>query len=227
MKPWLVERFCIPPDQNAAFVKAMEDVLDVYHRPYDPTRPQVCLDETSKQLVEHTRVPIAASRGRPARVDDEYKRCGTANIFAAVEPLTGRALAEATEHRTAVDMARFLRRLSDEAYREATTIVLVMDNLNIHDLSCLYEAFEPAEARRLVERFEVHHTPKHGSWLDVAEIFLSIMSKQCLDRRIGTLRQLRSVLAAWQASRTSGKVTWRFTTADARIKLRRLYPSIR
>jgi hypothetical protein len=227
MKPWLVERFCIPPDQNAAFVKAMEDVLDVYHRPYDPTRPQVCLDETSKQLVEHTRVPIAASRGRPARVDDEYKRCGTANIFAAVEPLTGRALVEATEHRTAVDMARFLRRLSDEAYREATTIVLVMDNLNIHDLSCLYEAFEPAEARRLVERFEVHHTPKHGSWLDVAEIFLSIMSKQCLDRRIGTLRQLRSVLAAWQASRTSGKVTWRFTTADARIKLRRLYPSIR
>lgn len=227
MKPWLVERFCIPPDQNAAFVKAMEDVLDVYHRPYDPTRPQVCLDETSKQLIEHTRVPIAASRGRPARVDDEYKRCGTANIFAAVEPLTGRALVEATEHRTAVDMARFLRRLSDEAYREATTIVLVMDNLNIHDLSCLYEAFEPAEARRLVERFEVHHTPKHGSWLDVAEIFLSIMSKQCLDRRIGTLRQLRSVLAAWQASRTSGKVTWRFTTADARIKLRRLYPSIR
>jgi hypothetical protein len=205
----------------------MEDVLDVYHRPYDPTRPQVCLDETSKQLVEHTRVPIAASRGRPARVDDEYKRCGTANIFAAVEPLTGRALVEATERRTAVDMARFLRRLSDEAYRKATTIVLVMDNLNIHDLSCLYEAFEPAEARRLVERFEVHHTPKHGSWLDVAEIFLSIMSKQCLDRRIGTLRQLRSVLAAWQASRTSGKVTWRFTTADARIKLRRLYPSIR
>ena len=227
MKPWLVERFCIPPDQNAAFVKAMEDVLDVYHRPYDPTRPQVCLDETSKQLVEHTRVPVAASRGRPARVDDEYKRCGTANIFAAVEPLTGRALVEATEHRTAVDMARFLRRLSDEAYREASTIVLVMDNLNIHDLCCLYEAFEPAEARRLVERFEVHHTPKHGSWLDVAEIFLSIMSKQCLDRRIGTLRQLRSVLAAWQASRTSGKVTWRFTTADARIKLRRLYPSIR
>jgi len=205
----------------------MEDVLDVYHRPYDPTRPQVCLDETSKQLVEHTRVPIAASRGRPARVDDEYKRCGTANIFAAVEPLTGRALVQATEHRTAIDMAHFLRRLSDEAYREATAIVLVMDNLNIHDLSCLYEAFEPAEARRLVERFEVHHTPKHGSWLDVAEIFLSIMSKQCLDRRIGTLRQLRSVLAAWQASRTSGKVTWRFTTADARIKLRRLYPSIR
>lgn len=191
MKPWLVERFCIPPDQNAAFVKAMEDVLDVYHRPYDPTRPQVCLDETSKQLVEHTRVPIAASRGRAARVDDEYKRCGTANIFAAVEPLTGRALVEATEHRTAVDMARFLRRLSDEAYREATTIVLVMDNLNIHDLSCLYEAFEPAEARRLVERFEVHHTPKHGSWLDVAEIFLSIrawMAHGALSRRLLHLR---------------------------------------
>jgi len=204
----------------------MEDVLDVYHRPYDAARPQVCLDETSKQLLKHTRVPIAPSRGTPARVDDEYKRCGTANIFAATEPLTGRCLVEATEHRTAVDMARFLRRLSDEVYRKATIIVLVLDNLNIHDLSCLYEAFEPAQARRLVQRFEIHHTPKHGSWLNVAEIFLSVMSRQCLDQRIATISQLRSLLAAWQASRTSGKVTWRFTTADARTKLRRLYPSI-
>ena len=204
----------------------MEDVLDVYHRPYDAARPQVCLDETSKQLLKHTRVPIAPSRGTPARVDDEYKRCGTANIFAATEPLTGRCLVEATEHRTAVDMARFLRRLSDEVYRKATIIVLVLDNLNIHDLSCLYEAFEPAQARRLVQRFEIHHTPKHGSWLNVAEIFLSVMSRQCLDQRIATISQLRSLLAAWQASRTSGKVTWRFTTADARTKLRRLYTSI-
>jgi len=204
----------------------MEDVLDVYHRPYDPAFPQVCLDETSKQLIEHTRTPIAAKPGSPQRVDDEYKRCGTANIFAAVEPLTGRTLIAATEHRTAVDTAYFLRRLSDQAYPQATKIVLVMDNLNVHDLSCLYQAFQPAEARRLVERFEVHHTPKHGSWLNVAEIFLSILAKQCLDQRIDSLTQLRATLAQWQASATSGKVNWRFTTADARIKLRRLYPSI-
>ena len=221
-----MKRFCIPPEQNAAFVQAMEDVLEVYHRPYDPARPQVCLDETSKQLLEHTRLPVAARRGTPARVDDEYKRCGTANIFAAVEPLTGQCVIEATEHRTAVDMAYFLQRLSEEVYRTATVIVLVMDNLNIHALSCLYEAFEPEEARRLVERFEIHHTPKHGSWLNVAEIFLSTMSLQCLDQRIGSLSKLHSALSAWWDSRSSGKVNWRFTTADARIKLRRLYPSI-
>lgn len=203
----------------------MEDVLDVYHRPYDPARPQVCLDETSKQMLEHTRVPIPASPGVPARVDDEYKRCGTANIFAAVEPLTARSLVRATEHRTAVDMARFLGLLSAE-YPKAEVIVLVMDNLNVHGLPCLYEAFEPAEARRLAKRFEIHHTPKHGSWLNVAEIFLSTMSIQCLDQRIASITQLRSIIAAWQRARVGGKVKWRFTTADARIKLHRLYPSI-
>jgi len=221
-----VKRFCIPPQENAPFVQAMEDVLDVYHRPYDRTRPQVCLDETSKQLLEHVRVPIPASRGIPARVDDEYKRCGTANIFAAVEPLTGRSLVEVTEQRASVDMARFLRRLSDEAYPKASMIVLVMDNLSIHSRACLYEAFPPAEAHRLARRFEVHYTPKHGSWLNVAEIFLSTLSIQCLNQRVGTIAQLRSIIAAWKASRTGGKVSWRFTTADARIKLRRLYPSI-
>jgi hypothetical protein len=204
----------------------MEDVLEVYHRPYDPMRPQVCLDETSKQLLEHTRVPVPATRGRPSRVDDEYKRCGTANLFAAVEPLTGRSLVDVTERRTAVDMAHYLRRLSDEIYWSATVIVLVMDNLNIHDLSCLYEAFEPAEARRLVERFEVHHTPKHGSWLNIAEIFLSTLSIQCLNQRIDSIALLRSTVAAWHASRPRREVNWRFTTADARIKLRRLYPSM-
>jgi hypothetical protein len=204
----------------------MEDVLDVYHRPYDADRPQVCLDETSKQLLEHTRQPVAASPGAPARVDDEYKRCGTANVFAAVEPLTGRSLVEVTERRTAVDMARFLSRLSDETYATAKVIVLVMDNLNIHDLSCLYEAFPPEEARRLVERFEVHHTPKHGSWLNVAEIFLSTLQAQCLDQRVGSIDALHTTISAWQTSRPDRKVTWRFTTTDARIKLRRLYPSI-
>ncbi len=203
----------------------MEDVLEVYHRPYDPARPQVCLDESSKQLLEHTRVPIAASRGRTARVDDEYKRCGTANIFAAIEPLSGVSIVEVTERRTAVDMAHFLRRIAEQ-YSHAAVIVLVMDNLNIHALSCLYEAFEPAEARRLAERFEVHHTPKHGSWLNVAEILLSILSRECLDQRIGSMAELRSTIAAWQRSRSRTPVKWRFTTADARIKLHRLYPSI-
>jgi len=221
-----VKRFCIPPEENAPFVQAMEDVLDVYHRPYDPARPQVCLDETSKQLLEHTRVPIAASPGTPARVDDEYKRCGTANIFAAVEPLTGRSLVEVTEHRTNCDMARFLRRISDEEYPTAAVIVLVMDNLSIHGLACLYEAFPPAEAHRLARRFEIHYTPKHGSWLNVAEIFLSSMSIQCLDQRVGSITELRSVIAAWKTARVDGKVKWRFTTDAARIKLLRLYPSI-
>jgi hypothetical protein len=221
-----VKRFCIPPEKNAPFVHAMEDVLEVYHRPYDPTRPQVCLDETSKQLLEHTREPLVASPGSVARVDDEYTRCGTANIFAAVEPITGNCLIEVTERRTSVDMAKFLRRLADEVYAAATVIVLVMDNLSIHALSCLYEAFPPAEARRLVLRFELHHTPKHGSWLNVAETFLSMLSLQCLDQRIGSIDALRATIAAWSASRTCGKVIWRFTTDNARVKLLRLYPSI-
>lgn len=204
----------------------MEDVLDVYHRPYDEQRPQVCLDETSKQLLEHTRKPVAAGPGTPARIDDEYTRCGTANIFAAIEPLTGRCVVEVTARRTAIDMAHFLARLSDETYKNASAIVLVMDNLNIHDLSCLYAAFAPAEARRLIERFEVHHTPKHGSWLNVAEIFLSTLSRQCLDQRVGSIAALHTTVSAWLDARPKRKVNWHFTTADARIKLSRLYPSI-
>lgn len=204
----------------------MEDVIDVYHRPYDPSRPQVCLDETSKQLLAHTRVPIPARPGVSERVDDEYVRQGTANIFAAIEPLTGKSLVEVTEHRTSVDTARFLRRLSDEIYPIATAIVLVMDNLNTHSLACLYEAFPPAEARRIALRFEIHHTPKHGSWLNVAEIFLSTLSIQCLDQRVPDIDALRVLVAAWQTSKTGGAVKWRFNTADARIKLHRLYPSL-
>ena len=204
----------------------MEDVLDVYHRPYDPARPLVCVDETSKQLLEHTRLPIAATRGVSARVDDEYKRCGTANIFVAIEPLTGDALIDVTERRASVDFARFLRRVSDEQYPNATVIVLVVDNLSIHSLACLYEAYPPAEARRIARRFEIHYTPRHGSWLNVAEIFLSTLSVQCLDQRIGNASQLRSTINAWQRQRSGGKVSWRFTTAAARIKLKRLYPSI-
>jgi len=204
----------------------MEEVLDVYQRPYDPARPQVCLDETSRQLLEHTRVPIPARPGMPKREDDEYKRCGTANIFVAVEPLTGQATIEATQRRTAVDFALFLRHLSDDVHPGAERIVLVTDNLNTHNKASLYEAFEPAEARRLAGKFEWHYTPKHGSWLDIAEIQISVLARQCLDQRIGSLEQLRSILQDWQAQRTPSPVSWRFTTPDARIKLRRLYPSL-
>jgi hypothetical protein len=204
----------------------MEDVLDVYHRPYDPARPQVCVDETSKQLLDHVRRTIPATPGAAARVDDEYKRCGTANIFAAIEPLTGCSLIAVTEHRTSVDMAHFLRRLSDETYPNATAIVLVMDNLSIHSLACLYEAFPAPEAHRLARRFEVHHTPRHGSWLNVAEIFLSTLATSCLDQRIGNISKLRRIVDAWKASKKGGRVNWRFTTTSARIKLKRLYPSL-
>jgi hypothetical protein len=205
----------------------MEDVLEVYHRPYDPKRPQICLDETSKQLVEHVRKPIPAAPGRPAREDDEYERCGSANVFLAVEPLTGRCVLEATQHRKRVDFAHFLRDLCDGPYRDADTIVLVMDNLNIHSLASLYEAFPPAEARRLVEKLEVHFTPKHGSWLNMAEIELSILSRQCLDQRISSIGALSGLLRNWTKMHheKSRPIAWRFTTADARIKLRKLYPS--
>ncbi len=189
----------------------------VYHLPYDPTRPVVCLDETSKQLVGHARKPIPPRPGIPERADDEYTREGTANSFAAIEPITGRALVEVTDHRTAIVMARVLKRLSDEVYASAQIIVLVMDNLSTHSIACLQEAFPPAEARRLARRHEIHHTPKHGSWLDVAENFLSTMSVERLDQRVSNDR-LRS--------RTSGKLTWHCCADDARIKLRRLYPSL-
>lgn len=202
----------------------MEDVLEVYQRPYDPKQPQVCLDETSKQLLEHVRAPIAAAPGQPSRVDDEYRRCGTGNIFLAVEPLTGHVALEATERRASVDFAKFLRCLSDEKYPEAERIVLVLDNLSTHSLASLYEAFDPAEARRLVERFELHFTPKHGSWLNIAEIELSVLARQALDQRIASLPRLRTVLGAWLSQRSDAPVRWRFTTEQARIKLLHLYP---
>jgi hypothetical protein len=221
-----VKRFCIPPEHSGAFVQAMEDVLEVYHLPYDPLRPVVCFDETSKQLVQHTREPIAAHRGIPARVDDEYKRCGTANIFLAIEPLAGVVLLEATEHRAAVDCAAFLRYLSDDVYPTAAKILLVSDNLNIHTAACFYEAYPAEQARRLTTRFEMHHTPKHGSWLYVAECQLSVLARQCLNQRIGSIDELEQLLAAWGRNRKGAPVRWQFTTADARIKLRRLYPAV-
>ena len=206
----------------------MENVLDVYQRPYDPKRPQVCLDETSKQLIGETRTPVPAAPGRAAREDYEYVRNGTANLFMAFEPLAGRRHVKVTDRRTKKDFADVIRELVDERYPDAEQIVLVMDNLNTHTPASLYEAFEPAEARRLAAKLEIHYTPKHGSWLDMAEIELGILNRQCLNRRIDDVERLKREIAAWERDRNNRatKVDWRFTTSDARIKLRRLYPSI-
>ena len=206
----------------------MEDVLEVYKRPYDPQRPVVCLDETSKQLIGEVREPVPAAPGQVAHYDSEYVRNGVANLFMLFERLAGRREVEVTDRRTKKDYAQCLRKLSDELYPEAEVIVLVQDNLNTHSPVSLYEAFPPGEARRLAERFEFHYTPKHGSWLDMAEIELGILGRQCLSRRIENIDTLRKEAKAWQENRNQAeaKVNWQFTTADARIKLRRLYPSI-
>ena len=205
----------------------MEDVLEVYRRPYDPNRPVVCLDETRKQLIGEVATPVLASPGQVAHYDYEYVRNGVANIFMISEPLAGQREAEVTDRRTKKDYALCLRKIADEMYPDAEIIVLVQDNLNTHSPASLYEAFEPAEARRLMKRFEVHYTPKHGSWLDMAEIELGILGRQCLARRIDNVDALRREVATWKTDRNaaSTKVNWQFTTADARIKLRRLYPS--
>jgi uncharacterized small protein (DUF1192 family) len=209
-------------------VAAMEDVLEVYHRPHDPECPVVCLDETSKQLTAETRVPITAKPGRPARYDYEYERNGTANLFMLFAPLEGWRHVEVTDRHTALDYARLLKELSDEHFPNAVRIVLVQDNLNTHRPASLYEAFPAAEARRLVERFEWHYTPKHGSWLNLAESELSALSTQCLSRRIPDKQTLTDEVAAWQAERNKkhARADWQFTTVDARVKLKRLYPSI-
>jgi hypothetical protein len=204
----------------------MEDVLDVYTQPYDPEMPLVCLDETSKQLVAETRTPVPMKQGCPERMDYEYERNGTANLFMLFAPLEGWRHVEITERRTAIDYAQVLKDLSDIHFPRAKRIVLVQDNLNTHTKASLYEAFPPAEARRLAERFEWHYTPKHGSWLNMAESELGVLASQCLDRRIPDKEMLNREVAAWQASRnqTHNKTDWRFTTADARIKLKQLYP---
>ena len=206
----------------------MEDVLDVYHRPYDPLRPQVCLDEASKQLISETRPSIPPQPGRVRRVDAEYHRNGTASVFMMTVPLEGKRHVSVREHRKREDFAEVVRELCDELYPEAEKIVLVMDNLNTHNTASLYEAFKPQEARRLAEKLEIHYTPKHGSWLNMAEIELSVLSRQCMDDYFETQEQLAEQIATWERSRNENNVgiDWRFTTADARIKLKRLYPSI-
>jgi hypothetical protein len=203
-------------------------VLEVYQRPHDPTCPVVCLDETSRQLISETRVPIAAKPGRPALHDYEYERNGTANLFMLFAPLEGWRHVKVTDRHAAVDYAQVLKELSDTHFPYARKIVLVQDNLNIHKPASLYEAFPAAEARRLVERFEWHYTPKHGSWLNMAESELGVLSSQCLDRRIPDKQTLTDEVAAWQDRRNKShaKADWQFTTADARVKLKRLYPAI-
>lgn len=221
--------WCIPPEQNAAFVCAMENVLEVYKRPYDPKHPVVCMDEKPKQLVKETRTPIPCTRGQPERFDYEYERNGTANLFLFVEPLRGWRKVEVTERRTKLDWAHQVQQLVDVHSRKADKITLVMDNLNTHSPASLYEAFAPAEARRILEKLEIVHTPKHGSWLNVAEVELAVIEKQSIGGRVPDLASLEIRAKAWEKARNGAKkkVDWQFKTADARIKLRRLYPQIR
>lgn len=206
----------------------MEDVLDVYHRPYDVKYPVVCMDEASKQLIGEVREPLPPKPGQIEKYDSEYKRLGTANIFMAIEPLAGQRTVQVTDRRTKIDWAYFIRFLLQEVYRNAKKIVLVMDNLNTHNIGSLYEAFDAETARSLANRLEIHNTPKHGSWLNMAETELSILCRQCLHRRIDCQQKMTQEIAAWEHDRNSRQSTidWQFTTADARIKLRRLYPSI-
>jgi hypothetical protein len=219
--------WCIPPKQSAEFVFHMEDVLEVYRRPYDPKRPVLCIDETFKQLIGETRTPLPLRPLMVERYDHEYVRHGVASLFLACEPLAGWRHVAVTEHRGRVDWAGFIRSLLDGRYRDAERVVLVMDQLNTHALASLYEAFPPEEAKRLAERIELHHTPKHGSWLNIAEIELSALGRQCLARRIAQQDTLRRKVEQWadQRNATIIKVDWQFTTEQARVKLRSLYPS--
>ena len=206
----------------------MEDVLVLYELPYDPTYPVVCMDESCKQLIGEVREPIPCAPGKPERVDDEYVRNGVAEIFLEVEPLAGRRHVDVTEHRARTDWAWWIKGMLDERYPGARSVRLVMDNLNTHSAASLYETFPPQEARRLAERLEIHYTPKHGSWLNIAEIELSVLNGQCLDRRIPDLEMMRKQVTAWEDDRNNrpSKIRWQFSTTNARIKLKRLYPKL-
>ena len=206
----------------------MEDILDVYQRPYDPLYPVVCLDETSRQLIEETRVPIAVKPGEPKKVDYEYRRNGVVDLFMIFEPLAGQRHVMITDSRKRTDFAKSIEKIEDEYYPNCEKIVLVMDNLNTHSTASLYSAFPPEKARRLAERLEIHYTPKHASWLDMAEIEIGIMSRQCLSDYLVSKDKIEAEVLAWCKKRNSNnsKVDWQFTTSDARIKLKRLYPII-
>jgi hypothetical protein len=217
----------IPPEHNADFVAAMENVLDVYKRPYNSDFPVICMDETPRQLIKETRPPIPGAAGRLERHDYEYERCGVYTVFMANEPLAGKRLAKVSQRKTKPDWARFLGELAQH-YAQARKITLVMDNLNTHKPGSFYEAFAPSEAKRLWDRFEFVYTPKHGSWLNMAEIELNVLIRQCLNGRMGTIGEAAAAVAAWQTHRDNlrAKVKWQFTTQNARVKLRRLYPTL-
>jgi hypothetical protein len=228
LKPHLRQQYVIPPEHNAEFVAHMEDVLEVYHLPYDPSCPVICMDEQPVQLVKETRVPLPAKPGQPKAVDYEYERNGTANLFIFTEPLTGWRKVVVSERRTAIDWAGEIQRLLEHDYAHSEQVILVCDQLNIHRVASLDEAFTPATARRLACRLDIHHTPKHGSWLNIAENELSALTRQCLDRRIPNRETLKRETTAWyhQRNQSQKSVNWQFTTVDARIRLKRLYPQI-
>lgn len=206
----------------------MEDILEVYHLEYDPAYPVVCMDESSKQLIGEVRDPIPCKPGHPVHIDDEYVRNGVVEIFIEVEPLGGKRHVAITEHRTRKDWALQIKGMLDERYPDVKKVRLVMDNLNTHSIVSLYETFEPQEARRLMERLDIHYTPKHGSWLNMAEIELSALKGQCLNRRIVDMATMQSEVSAWQLNRnnSSKNISWQFTTSDARINLKKLYPKL-
>ena len=221
------DKWCIPT-VGAAFVWHMEDVLDIYATPYDPRRPQICFDEHMVQLISEKRQPLPAKPGQPARYDYEYKREGTCNLFLFFQPLAGWRHVKVTEHRTKLDFAHCMRYLVDELFPEAECIVIVLDNLNTHTPAALYEAFEPAEAKRILDRLEFHYTPKHGSWLNMVEIEIGVLCEQCLADRIPDQDTLCRQITAWETTRNEQQATvnWQFTSIDARNKLKRLYPVI-
>jgi hypothetical protein len=226
--PWQEKSWCIPPGTDAEFVARMEDLLDLYQLPDDPRFPVVGMDEMPKQLIAETRIPLPADEGHPVLYDYEYERKGVCNLFLFVEPLRGWRKVFVRDRRTRVDWAECLRMVLDQVYPEAIRVRLVQDNLNTHTIGSLYEAFAPEEARRLARRLEIHPTPVHGSWLNMAETEFSVLERQCLDRRLGTSELVRQEVSAWEAPRNEAKVmiNWRFTIADARVKLRSVYPSI-
>jgi hypothetical protein len=227
--PWQEKVWCLPPTADAAFVAQMEDLLELYQEPYNPQRPVVCMDELCKQLVAETRLPLPAREGSPARYDYQYERKGVCNLFLFVEPQRGWRKVFVRDRRTKVDWAMGVRALLDEVYPQAQCVRLVQDNLNTHACASLYAAFHPAEARRLARRLEMHYTPKHGSWLNMAETELSILHRQCLDRRLDAPGVVQEEVGLWEAERNAMQATrhWRFTVADARLKLKHVYPSIK
>jgi transposase len=228
LKPWKVKGWVIPPKHNSHFVAAMEKVLDVYKRVYNALFPIVCMDEFPKQLIKETRSPIPMKQGQDRKEDFEYERCGVVNIFLASEPLNGKRYVEVTERKTKNDWAKFIKDIADVWYADAEKITLVMDNLATHTPAAFYEVFEPKEAKRILDRFEFVYTPKHGSWLNMAEIELNVLMGQCLSRRIDNMDMIKKEVKAWQSHRNNkvSKINWQFTNQDARINLKKLYPTI-